>query len=255
MFLLGLCLNCNSQDAIQLFDGKTLNGWKQLCGDAKFSVVDGTILGVPGKGNINSFLVTEEEYDNFLIDFDFKTNNLNSGVQLRSHREKWYHGGRVYGYQFEIDPFETRETGGIYYESAGIWLYSLMNNPQVRNAYHEEWNHGTVLAVNDTIRTWVNGIECSFIIDSTDRSGFIALQVHKTAEPDGKSVQWRDIYLKKVTDASIIPPSTLKPITTSFRMSSTMLNYLWIHKTQILALGAPCLVVSCIILILYFVKQ
>ena len=35
-------------------------------------------------------LLRRELYDNFLIDFDFKTNNLNSGVQLRSHREKWH---------------------------------------------------------------------------------------------------------------------------------------------------------------------
>ncbi|HET9473076.1 MAG TPA: hypothetical protein VFO82_04235, partial [Steroidobacteraceae bacterium] len=41
-----------------LFDGKTLNGWKQLGGAADYQVIDGAIVGTTRPSATNSFLVT-----------------------------------------------------------------------------------------------------------------------------------------------------------------------------------------------------
>src|SRR4051812_26896255 len=59
---------------ISLFDGKTLNGWKPLDGQAKFEVVDGTIQGTVVAGQkLNSFLVTtDDSYEDFVFEAEFK---------------------------------------------------------------------------------------------------------------------------------------------------------------------------------------
>ena len=69
-----------------LFDGKTLKGWKQLGGNADYQVVDGTIVGTSKPDKVNSFLVTENSYGDFILDFDVRQDvgPTNSGVQFRS---------------------------------------------------------------------------------------------------------------------------------------------------------------------------
>ena len=82
---------CNSETSTssdtQLFNGKDLTGWKQLTGTAEYMVEDGAIVGVMKKGSPNSFLATEKEYQDFILELDIKldANSSNSGVQLRSH--------------------------------------------------------------------------------------------------------------------------------------------------------------------------
>ena len=50
-----------------LFDGKTLNGWKQLNGKAKYEIINGTIVGTTVSGEPNSFLATREDYGDFIL--------------------------------------------------------------------------------------------------------------------------------------------------------------------------------------------
>src|SRR6188768_3940386 len=70
-----------------LFDGKALNGWKQATGSAKFSVENNMIVGETVASSPNSFLVTEKEYGDFILELDVKIEDTssNSGVQFRSH--------------------------------------------------------------------------------------------------------------------------------------------------------------------------
>ena len=102
-----------------LFNGKNLKGWKIVGGTAEYTVKDGAITGVSTKvDNRNTFLVTDKEYSDFILEFLFKIDEnfkyFNSGVQLRSHVRE---DGRMYGYQYEIDPTSRAWTGGIYDEA------------------------------------------------------------------------------------------------------------------------------------------
>ena len=45
---------------INLFDGKTLDGWKKGAGDADYKVQNGTIVGTTVVASSNSFLITEK---------------------------------------------------------------------------------------------------------------------------------------------------------------------------------------------------
>lgn len=163
-----------------LFNGRNLNGWVKLNGTAEYKVKDKTIIGISKLNTPNTFLSTKKKYGDFILEFEFKVDDgLNSGVQFRSNSYKEYNNGRVHGYQFEIDPSNRKWTGGIYDEARRGWLYTLTNNSKGTNAFkNNEWNTARIEAIGTSIRTWVNGVLCTDLLDDIDSEGFISLQVH-----------------------------------------------------------------------------
>ena len=163
-----------------LFNGKDLSGWKQLNGKARYRVVNGEIIGTTVFGEPNSFLATDMDYGDFILEFEYKVDStMNSGVQFRSESKSDYMNGRVHGYQFEIDPSKRGWTGGIYDEARRDWLYPLDLNPSAKSAFKQgQWNHVRISCIGNEIRTWVNGVPAAFVIEDMTPKGFIALQVH-----------------------------------------------------------------------------
>ncbi len=184
---------------VPLFDGKTLDGWKQLGGKADYEAVDGMIVGSSVPNTSNSFLCTEKDYANFVLELEFKVDpSLNSGIQIRSHSLADYKDGRVHGYQVEIDPSSRAWTAGIYDESRRGWLNNLKDNEPARKAFKGgAWNKVRVEAVGASIKTWLNGVPAADLIDSLTPSGFIGLQVHGVGgRTDPVTVAWRNIRIK-----------------------------------------------------------
>src|SRR5258706_6290367 len=109
-----------------IFDGKTLDGWKQMAGKAEYNVYQGMIIGVSVPGSPNSFLCTTAEYSDFALEMEVlvEDTSINSGIQFRSHFDQHAnHGlGKVFGYQYEIDPSVREWSGGIYDEGRREWL-------------------------------------------------------------------------------------------------------------------------------------
>jgi len=184
-----------------LFNGKDLEGWEQLNGTAKYYVENGDLVGETVFGSQNSFLCTMDHYGDFILEFEVKLEaSINSGVQIRSHAISPFmnFGGKVHGYQVEIDPLERAWSGGIYDESRRGWLYNLERNPKGREAFKMgEWNHFRVEAIGNSIQTWVNGVQCADLVDDMTPSGLIGLQVHSIGkkEEEGKKIRWRNIRI------------------------------------------------------------
>jgi sugar phosphate isomerase/epimerase len=183
-----------AQEWTPLFNGKDLKGWKKINGKADFVVKDGTLTGITKVGATSTFLATETEYGDFILEFDLKVDkSVNSGVQLRSHYSK---KESVYGYQFEID---GKWSGGIYEENRRGWLYSLAANPGAQDVLlGGEWNQVRIEAIGNSIRTWINGYSCTNLWDGDTSKGFIALQVHAIGNDkanEGKTVSWRNIHI------------------------------------------------------------
>lgn len=225
-----------------LFNGKNLKGWKKLNGKAEYKVVDGTIVGISKMNTPNTFLATEKNYGDFILEFDFKVDDgLNSGVQFRSLSLKDYQNGRVHGYQFEIDPAERAWTGGIYDEARRNWLYPMTVNPSARTAFKNgQWNKARIEAIGSSIRTWVNGIACANIWDDMTLEGFIALQVHAIGDKaqEGKTVSWKDIRIcttdvekYKTSDANDAPQVNCIVNTISPKEAKEGWALLWDGKT------------------------
>lgn len=206
-FSLTLIISCSNTQSDppewkSLFDGETLDGWKQKGGEAIYEVENGFIKGTTVPNTPNSFLTTTEHFDDFILEYEVRlSDETNSGVQIRSNSFPEYQYGRVHGYQVEIDPSDRAWTGGIYDEGRRGWLFPLKDLPEAQQAYnHLEWNKFRVEAIGDTIKTWVNDVPVSHLVDNRTNSGFIGLQVHsiKNEEDAGISIQWRN--MKIITD-------------------------------------------------------
>jgi hypothetical protein len=186
---------------VNLFNGKDLTGWKQLNGEAKYTVENGVIVGTTVLNTPNSFICTEKNYSDFVFEVDLLVEpDMNSGIQFRSESKSDYNNGRVHGYQCEVDPSARAWSGGIYDEARRGWLYTLELNPKAQPALKMgEWNRYRIECIGNSIKTWINGVACSHVIDDMTPTGFIALQVHgigKNKEKEGQQIKWKNVRIK-----------------------------------------------------------
>ena len=191
----------SADDWLPLFNGKDLRGWRVLNGNAQFKVEAGDIVGISTVNTPNTFLATEKNYGDFILEYEAQMDKaLNSGVQIRSLSLPEYQNGRVHGYQIELDASPRAWSGGIYDEARRGWLYNLECNPEAKSAYKPiAWNKFRVEAIGNNIRVWLNGVATADIIDDTTPSGFIALQVHdigNDAAKAGRAVRFRKLRIK-----------------------------------------------------------
>ncbi len=188
-----------SQEWTNLFNGQDLKGWTQVNGKAKYHVENKTIIGTTVSNTPNSFLITNKHYGDFILEFEILVDpSLNSGVQIRSNSNPDYKEARVHGYQVEVDPSPRAFTGGIYDEGRRGWMYPLSRNEKGREAFRNGvWNKVHIEAIGNTIKTWVNGIQCAHLIDDKTAEGFIGLQVHSIpkSQAPGSEVAWRNIRI------------------------------------------------------------
>ncbi|MBC8356831.1 MAG: DUF1080 domain-containing protein [Planctomycetes bacterium] len=213
-----------ADEAKSLFDGKTLDGWTQNGGEAKYRVESGAIVGESVPNTPNSFLCTEKIYGDFVLEYEYKCDaRLNSGVQIRSNvfdkdtEVKWEDksrkiaAGRVHGYQVEIDPNKPGRlwSGGIYDEGRRGWLYPGLRGGDAEaftkqgQRVHKpgEWNSVRVECNGNSIMTWLNNEPRADFTDDMTSEGFIALQVHgigNNKDAIGTTVQWRNLMIREL---------------------------------------------------------
>jgi 3-keto-disaccharide hydrolase len=200
--LISSCL-AQSKGWVNLFDGKTLNGWMRLAGKAEYSVENGMIVGTTVANSGNTFLATQQEFGDFVLELDIKieSDKGNSGVQTRSHYDPSGRNGKglVYGRQVEVDPSSRKWSGGIYDEGRRQWLYPLTLNPNAQGAFKkDDFNHYRIECIGNEMKTWVNDVPVAYLVDTIDEKGFIALQVHQVSSTDeaGKNIYFKNIRIK-----------------------------------------------------------
>jgi hypothetical protein len=197
-------------DWVDMFDGKTLDGWIQKNGTATYRVVDGTIVGQTSEGSPNSFLCSKKEYGDFELEFEVRVHpELNSGVQISSATKEpgpddkdGY--GRVNGPQVEIEASGENgaEAAYIYGEATGRgWLTSEDKLIPHKHFKDGEWNKFRIIAKGAHFQTWINGEQVSDLVDEeilkTHPKGFIGLQVHGVGRGKGPfDVAWRKIRIR-----------------------------------------------------------
>lgn len=201
LLTLGLALTACQQknDFVPLFNGKDLTGWKVINGQAPYTVEDGVIVGTCVTGTPNSFLCTEQTFGDFILTFEAKFEEGNSGVMFRAQSSPDYRDGRVHGYQMELDPGKRAWTGGIYDEARRGWLYPMEYNPSAKPTFnHDDWNSFRIEAIGSNLRTFVNGVEFANLVDDVDAEGFIGLQVHSIGNNEdlvGQKNMFRNIMI------------------------------------------------------------
>ena len=211
---------------VSLFDGKTLNGWSVHSGFAKYNVENGAIVGTTVKGSPNTFLCTDREYGDFILEFEVHLDpRLNSGVQIRSKIAKeekvFVFGGRegeprrrkvppdrVYGYQMEIATEKKGSSGSIYDEARrAFMLADTTSDPAAGKAFKDgQWNKFRIECKGDRFRTWINDVPCVDLRDGMTSRGIIGLQVHGVKkDATAYQVCWRNIRIQ-ADDQGVEPP-------------------------------------------------
>lgn len=223
--LIAICILCScSEDKnsdvpwTPLFNGSNLEGWTILGGEAEYDIADEGIIGRTVHGTPNTFLTTNKNYSDFILELEYKVDpSMNSGIQIRSNSHDYYQNGRVHGYQIEIDPSERAWSAGIYDEARRGWLYPLVDQPEAQAAFKQnEWNHYRIEAIGDTLKTWINGVPASYLIDDMTHEGFIALQVHSIGEDQkaGTEIIWKNIRIITDSVSKYSKSSPLSPVIT-----------------------------------------
>jgi len=192
-----------SQDNWNYLIDDNLSNWEIKEGNADFTVKDGIITGTSILKSPSTYLGTKINYKDFILEFEVNVSSgLNSGVQFRSLKSDNPRNS-VYGYQLELEADKPERnrlwSGGIYDQSRrSIFLYPLSVNPIAKSAFKpNEWNFVRIEAIGNSIRSWINGIQCSNLVDDTSTDGFIALQIHSIGKQslEGKTVKWKNIRI------------------------------------------------------------
>ena len=92
-----------------LFDGKTFTGWKKMAGTAEYKIEQNAVVGISVAGSPNTFLVTEKEYGDFILELEVKIEDTTPEVfdlyigAPRTEQDLWqaYFGVRLVGWRAE----------------------------------------------------------------------------------------------------------------------------------------------------------
>ncbi len=191
----------DDKEGKSLFNGKNLDGWQGMQGEAtNWGVKEGLLTCTGGKGA--QWLATKEEYSDFDLTLEFKLpKNGNSGVFIRAPKEgaPWVAGMEIqllddYGDKWKnLKPDQF--TGAIY--------AALAPSERVTKKAGE-WQTMRILCVKRSCKVWINGKQ---IVDADldklaethgkkvpglkRNSGFIGVQNH------GDPVSFRNIRILK----------------------------------------------------------
>lgn len=185
----------NAQNWKPLVNGN-LDNFIKRNGTAEYKVNGDEIIGISATETPSTYLCTKEIFADFILEVEVKVEvGLNSGIQFRSNSLPDYKKGQVHGYQCEIDPSERKWSGGIFDQSRRGWVYPVtMNKPGQEAFRNGEWNKYRIEAVGNEIRTWINGVQVTNLVDDMTAEGFIAFQVHsigKDEKRNGLTVRWK----------------------------------------------------------------
>ncbi|MCL2119290.1 MAG: DUF1080 domain-containing protein [Planctomycetaceae bacterium] len=137
---------------VAIFNGETLDGWTTVSGstDIKaWEAVDGTLHRKSGGGDI----VTEQEYENFILDFEWKISpGGNSGVKYKFAN----FDGSWLGCEYQVIDDETHSDGMLKTHRTAS-LYDVIA-PRVEAAKPiGEYNKSRVVVNGKRIQHYLNG--------------------------------------------------------------------------------------------------
>jgi type 1 glutamine amidotransferase len=189
-----------------IFDGKSLAGWKGR--SDLWSVADGSIVGSTRPDGLkgNTFLVSEKEYEDFILRLEFKISAGNSGVQFRSHQIREPDSYIVAGYQADIG---EGWFGTLYDEERrGLLIKSPLELVQSRFLKKDDWNRYEIAAVGSRITLTLNGI-ITAEHDEKDadisRRGILALQLHSGGPME---IRFRNLRVREVEKKKLLYVTT-----------------------------------------------
>lgn len=190
-------------DWIDLFDGKTTDGWTARGEVETLEAVDGEIR-LHSKKNV--WVVTDRTMRDFEFEAEVKLPGdadavkLNSGIAFRCTGES----GKPKGYQCEIEAPAPARNGGVFGIGLGGWLHPKKEDEAafakaIEGVIREgDWNHYRVVCEGPVITTFVNGKQISRVEDSQSLEGYFGIQHHGK----GGTIRFRKIRARELPSPS-----------------------------------------------------
>ncbi len=205
---------------ILLFDGETTGGWKNFNQESitGWMVEDGCLVGLGLGGDIGGDIVTEEEYANFILEWEWKLGpHGNSGVMYHVQEGEQYAAAYETGPEYQlIEDGNYRDSNGEPYplepwqETAADYAMYVASDDKELNV--RDWNSSRIVFTPERVEHWLNGKKVVEFVPWSDqwyerrnsgkwdnypdyglaRTGKICLQDH------GSKVWFRNIKLKEL---------------------------------------------------------
>ncbi len=206
-----------------LFNGENLDGWRVYNSPEKsqdWTVVDGCIQAKgDDTGDLSGYLVTEKEYENFILDWDWKlTFGGNSGMLYHVFEDPYFKVPYVTGPEYQLidnEGWNERYAPAQLEEWQKLGVDYAMHLPDPDSLFVNpvgEWNNSRIVYDNGHVEHYLNGHKIlefeAFTADwnarkdsgkwghapeyGLARSGVICLQDH------GDPASFRNIKIKEL---------------------------------------------------------
>ena len=150
-----------------LFDGKTLDQWKDFNGDSltqPWTVVDGCIQAKGGGSDLSGYIVTKKEYENFILDWEWKlSHGGNSGMLYHVVEDPYFKVPYVTGPEYQLIDEEGWEevnapTKLEEWQRLGVdYAMHLPDKAAMQVNPQGEWNSSRIVFDNGHVEHWLNG--------------------------------------------------------------------------------------------------
>ena len=171
----------------KIFNGKNLKGWVVPENNIWWSAGDGVLSVKSGPEKKGSILWTEKEYEDFIVQTDFKMGEgtVDSGIFLRSEDQQ---------IQIGISGSLQRDmTGSPYIPGKG---YPVEAEGVKDLLKMDDWNTMKVRAKDNVYTVWLNGQEVmNYTSENVPEKGPIGLQLHPNNE---MSIDFRNIMVAEL---------------------------------------------------------
>jgi hypothetical protein len=146
-----------------LFDGQTLNGWKDYNGTTlttPWHVVDGCIQAKGEGSDASGYIVTDKQYENFVLSWDFKlSKGGNSGVLYHVVERPQFTVPYVSGPEYQLIDDENFE-GLEPWQKMGVdYAMYLPDTDKMKVNPYGQWNNAQIVFDNGHVEHWMNGIK------------------------------------------------------------------------------------------------
>ena len=199
LLLLPFCISCSespnaenqadSSEWISLFDGNSLAGWRGYNGidiQGAWTAKDGILqLGPKSENRPQVNIITEAEYDNFDLRFEWKVEaGSNSGVMFHIGEgpAKPYHTGPEYQV---LDNFGFRSGKGLPVgpkeHTASHYAIEAAVSDETKPI--GEWNSSRIVVKGDLVEYWLNDVKTAeYIMHSPEWNEQVAISKFKNWE-------------------------------------------------------------------------
>ena len=192
------------RQSVSIFDGKSLTGWHKPKGvpkeylGGKWEVVDGTLVGDQDPPGVGGFLVTDQIYRDFIIEFDIQLGSpADSGVFLRMGEDGKNH-------QLTLDNDKAQKFGDVYLS----WGRGTVHEaPEGKKHFRQNaWNSVKIQIQGEPARIqfWLNGVAITDFQHTAEttsgvpKEGRIGLQIHDGGDGSYGKAQFRNIRVTEL---------------------------------------------------------